>query len=109
MDCLEQQLSTASLVKEAQDLSSSLFASRLLVCHDTISGRDEDVSELTRRQQVHHPLLDLTDFDVESGRDDTALVDASGQFNHDLAGSVVINDLEFTNVSCETQFGEKTW
>lgn len=38
--------------------------------------------------------------DVVSGRDDTALVDATVELDNDLAGSVVVNLLELANVAC---------
>jgi hypothetical protein len=39
------------------------------------------------------------DRDVESGRDDTSLVQSTVELNDDLSTSVVIDDLEFTNVT----------
>ena len=56
--------------------------------------------KLTRGQQVDHPLFNLRRLDIEPRRDDTALVEATRQFDDNLVGSVVINDFEFSNVSC---------
>lgn len=39
--------------------------------------------------------------DVEPGRDDTSLVQSSVELNDNLSTSVVIDALEFTNVSCK--------
>jgi hypothetical protein len=36
---------------------------------------------------------------IESGGDNTALVDATSQLDDDLAGAVVINNLELTNIA----------
>jgi hypothetical protein len=70
------------------------------VGHDTLTGTNENVSELTAGQQINGPFLEFTVFDIESRRDDTALIETSRQFNDDLSGSVIVDNLEFTNVSC---------
>jgi hypothetical protein len=36
---------------------------------------------------------------IESGGDDSALVDSSDEVDHNLAGAVVVQDLELSNVS----------
>lgn len=64
------------LVEEANDLSGNVLASGLLVVHDTSRGGEHDVSELTRRQQLDNPLLELVQADIVAGRDDTGLVQA---------------------------------
>ena len=58
------------------------------------------MAELARGQQVDDPLLDGVSRHVEAGRDDAALIDAADQVDDDLAGPVVINDLELANVAC---------
>jgi hypothetical protein len=70
------------------------------VGHDTLTGTNENVSELTAGQQINGPLLEFTVFDIESRRDDTALIETSSQFNDNLSSSVIVNNFEFTNVSC---------
>jgi hypothetical protein len=70
------------------------------VGHDALTGTDKDVSELTAGQQVNGPLLEFTVFDIESRGDDTALIETSSQFNDNLSSSVIVNNFEFTNVSC---------
>lgn len=89
------------LVKETKDLSSSLFAASFLVRHDSVCGRKNNVSELTTGQKVDNPLFDFTVFNIESGADNTALVQSSVQFNDNLIGSVIIDNFKFPNVSCE--------
>jgi hypothetical protein len=76
-----------------------VLASGLLVVHDAVRGGQDEVTELTRGQNVRGELLDVVEADVESGGDDAALVEATDQVNDDLAGSVIIDDLEFTNVA----------
>ena len=87
------------LEEESEDLSTSVLATSLLVVHDTVGGGEDEVTELTRGQQVRGELLDLVEGDVESGRDDAALVQTTKEVDDDLARSVVIDDLEVTNVA----------
>lgn len=89
-----------SLIKESQHLPSSLLPPSLLMCHNTISGRHNYMSELTWGQKVNDPFLDFANFNIETGGDDTTLVKTSVEFNNDLLGTVIIDDFEFTNVSC---------
>jgi hypothetical protein len=63
------------LVKEPNDLSGNVLASCLLVVHDTGRGCEDDVTELTRWQQLDDPLLQIGETDVVAGRDDTSLVE----------------------------------
>jgi len=88
-----------SLVEEAKNLASGLPPARLLVRHDTIRRGKNDVSELTRGEEVGDPLLDLVDGDVEAGRDYAALVEAAVKLDDNLAGAVVVDNLELANVS----------
>ena len=65
-------------------------------------GQD-NVTELTTGQQVDDPFLNFAVFDIEARADDTALVQAARQFNHNLVGSVIIDNFEFTNISCKLE------
>ena len=66
--------------------------------HDTVRGGEDDVTELARREKVVDPLLEVSQGDVESGGDDSALVDTANQVDNDLATTVVIDNLELTDV-----------
>jgi len=87
------------LVKEPNDLSGNVLASCLLVVHNTSRGCEDNVTELTRWQQLDDPLLEIGKTDVVAGRDDTSLVETAIQLDDNLAGSVVINLLEFANIT----------
>lgn len=76
-----------------------MLSSSLLVVHNTSRGGQNDVTELTRRQQVGNPLLNVVDLDVESGRDNTDLVQSTVELDDNLTGSVVINVLKVLNVT----------
>merc|ERR1719347_2126609 len=45
------------------------------------------------------PLLNFVDLDVKSGRNDSALVQPSVEVHNNLASSVIIDNLELSNVS----------
>ncbi len=87
------------LVEEPNDLASNVLPASLLVVHNTGRSGQDDVAELTRRQQLDNPLLEVGKTDVVPGRDNTSLVQAAIELHDDLAGSVVINLLEFTDVT----------
>lgn len=106
-----------SLVEESNNLSGNVLASSLLVVHDTGRGGKNNVTELTRWEKLDDPLLEICEADVVSGGDDTGLVETDRrvresikqkdrtkvlpavQLDDNLARSVVINFLKFTNVS----------
>ena len=95
------------LVDEAQDLTRDVLSSSLFVVHDPGGGGQDDVTELTGGQQVVGPSFNVTDLDVESGRDDTALVQSTVQLNDDLARSVVVDVFEFTDVAVLLHDGQE--
>ena len=72
---------------------------RLLVVHDSSRGSQDNVSKLTRRQQLDDPLLEITHLDVVSWGDDASLVETSVELDDNLAGSVVVDLLELANVA----------
>ena len=63
--------------------------------------------ELSGRQEVVGPLLDVLNADVEPGRDDTALVQPSGEADDDLSTSVVVDDLELADVAVLHHHGQE--
>ena len=80
-----------------------MLASGLLVVHDTGRGGQDDVAELTGREQLDNPLLELGEADVVAGGDDTGLVEAAVELDDDLAGAVVIDLLELANVAWDNE------
>lgn len=53
-----------------------MLATSLLVIHDTGRGGEDDVSELTRGEELDNPLLEVTELNIVTGGDDTSLVEA---------------------------------
>jgi len=89
----------SSLIKESNDLSGNVFPSRLLVVHNTGGSGENDVTELTRWKELDDPFLEVRQANVISGGDDTSLVQAAVQLNDNLARAVVIDLLEFANIT----------
>ena len=88
-----------TLVEEADDLARDVLATGLLLVHDAGRGGEDDEAELTGGKELDNPLLELVEADVVAGGDDTALVDAPNELNDDLAGAMVVDDFEFTDVT----------
>lgn len=88
------------LVEETDDLAGDVLSPGLLVVHDTGGGGEDNVTELTRRQELLDPLLHVTELDVVAGRDDASLVQAAVELDDDLAVTVVVDLLELANVAC---------
>ena len=76
-----------------------MLAASLLVIHDTSGGGQDDVTELTRGEELDNPLLDIAELDVVAGGDDTSLVEAAVKLDDDLAVAVVVDLLELANVA----------
>ena len=69
-------LQVVRLVEESDNLACDVLSPRLLVVHDASRGCEDDVAELTRRQELHNPLLHVDELDVVAWRNNTGLVDA---------------------------------
>lgn len=78
-----------------------MLGTSFFVIHDTSRGGQDDVTELTSGQQVSSPLFDLTNLDVETGRDNTTLVKTTVKLDNNLTGTMVIDLLELTNITCK--------
>lgn len=85
-------------IEEADDLSSDVSFSALIVSEDALGGGEDEMSELSGGEDVVGPLLEVGEEDIVSGRDDSTLVDAADKLDDNLLASVVIDDLELTNV-----------
>ena len=87
------------LIEEANDLSASALVLGLVVVEDSLGGGQHEVAELSGRQNVGGPTLEVVEGDVEAGRDDAALVDSSEELDDDLAGSMVVDYFELADVA----------
>ena len=91
-------LSTRS-VEETEDLTTDLSLSGLVLGDDTLVGGENDVTELSGREDGVAELLEVLELEVESGRDNTALVESSVEVNNDLVATLVIDNGELTNIA----------
>lgn len=82
-----------------------MLATGLLVVHDAGRGREDDEAERTGGEEQVDPRLDLVNLNVEAGRDDASLVEPTVELDDDLAGAVVVDDLELADVACEDDRG----
>lgn len=76
-----------------------MFSSGFFVVHDTSGGGHDDVTELTRRQKVVGPLLNVADTNIKSGGNDTDFVQTTGQIDNNFAATVIVDFLEFADIS----------
>ena len=90
---------TRRSVEETENLSTDMLLSGLDVVDDTLVGGKDDESELSGWEDLVNELLEILELEVESWGDDTALVQSSVKVNDDLAGSGIVNDLEFVDVT----------
>ena len=90
-------------VEEAEDLATGLLPPALFVVQNADRRGEDQVSEQARRQQLDDPVLNLVERNVETGRNDTALVHAAVELDHNLAGTTVVDDLKLANVTCANQ------
>lgn len=69
------------------------------MAHDSTRSGENHETDLSRWQELGDPLLDLSELNVESWRDDSALVQSSVELDDNLSGSVVVDLLEFADVA----------
>ena len=86
-------------VEEAEDLSTNVLGSGLVVVHDTLVGGKDENTELSGGEDGVAEVLELLEGKIETGGDDTALVEATVEVDNDLAGASIIDDLELVDVA----------
>jgi hypothetical protein len=63
------------------------------------SAYEDDDAEATCREEQVDPGLDVAGSNVVAWADDAGLVETAVQLDNDLAGAVVVNDLELADVA----------
>ena len=86
-------------VEETEDLATDVLGTGLVVVHDTLVGGQDDDTELTRGEHSVAEVLELVESEIETGRDDTALVEATVKVDDDLAIASIIDNLELVDVA----------
>ena len=92
-------IQSKSSIKESNDLATNVSLPGFLVGEDALVGGDDEVAELPGGEDAVGPLLEVREGEVVAGGDDTAFVDTADEFDHNLLGSVVIDDLELPDVA----------
>ena len=98
MDDFFEYIQSKSSIEESENFSTDVSFSAFLVGEDALVGGEDEVTELSGGEDVAGPLLEVSEDDVVPGGDDSALVDSSEKFDDDLLASVVVDDLELTDV-----------
>lgn len=93
------QRSQVQLEEEAENLSSGVLVLSLVVVHDSVGGRQDEVSELPGGKDHVSPAFNVAQLNIKPRRNHTALVDSPEQLNDDFSTSVVVDDFEFSDVS----------
>ena len=69
---------------------------------------EDDNSETSSGEEQVDPRLDLRVLDVETGGDDTGLVEAAVELDDDFVGAMIVNDFEFTDVTWRKETKKKS-
>lgn len=68
------------------DFTSNMLPSRLFVVHDASRCGEDDISKLTRRQKLHHPLLEICNLDVVARANHASLIDSRNEIREWVQG-----------------------
>ena len=100
MSSVRQESPTTQLVEKAENLASNVLPACLFMVHNTGRCGENNESERARRKHIRDPTFDLVQRHTEARRHNTTLVDAAVEFHDNLAGAVVIDDVEVADVAC---------
>ena len=67
--------------------------------HNALVGGQDDETELTGGEDAVGEVFEVLELEVETGWDDTALVQTTVQVNNNLAGASIIDDGELVDVA----------
>ena len=76
-----------------------MLGTSLVVVHDTLVGGENNDTELTGGENGVGEILELSEGEIETGGDDTALVEATVEVNNDLAIASIIDDFKLVDVA----------
>ena len=86
-------------VEETENFTTDMLSSGLLVVHDTLVGSQNNKTELSRGEDLVNKVLEVLELEVETGRDNTALVKTSVELNNNFAISSIIDNFELVDVT----------
>lgn len=76
-----------------------MLGTSLVVIHDALVSGEDNNAELTGGKDSGGELLEILEGEIETGGDNTALVETTVQVDDDLASASVIDDLELVDVA----------
>ena len=76
-----------------------MLGTSLVVVHDALVGSEDEDTELTRWEHGVGEVFEFAEGEIETGRDDTAFVEATVEVDNNLARASVINDLKLVDVA----------
>ena len=86
-------------VEVAKHFATSVFSFGLFVVHDSEGGGEDDIAKLSGGQDVVDELLEVLQFKIISWGDHTAFIQSAVELNNDLTSSLIVNYLEFVDVT----------
>ena len=86
-------------VEVAEHFATSVLSFGLFVVHDAEGGGEDNITKLSGGQDVVDELLEVLQFKIISWGDDTAFIKSAVKLNNDLSSSLVINNLEFVDIT----------
>ena len=64
-----------------------------------IRTHQDDVAETTRGEQQVDPVFELVNLHIETGRDNTSLVQSSVELDDNLSGAVIVDNFKLADVA----------
>ena len=95
------------LIEKPNYLPSDMLSPCLLVVHDASTCGQHHVAELSARQELYYPFLQIAELDIVARRDDTSLIESTIELDNNLPVSVIINFFKFANVTCRNVSSQK--
>ena len=76
-----------------------MLSSGLLMVHDTLVGGEHDKAELSGGKDLVNKVFEILELEVETGGDNSALVQTTVKVDNDLAIAGIVDDLELVDVA----------
>jgi hypothetical protein len=74
---LNNSIQSKSSIEEADNFATNVSLSALLMCEDSLCGRQDEMSELPGWQNVTRPFFEVRKKYIITGTDDSALVNSA--------------------------------
>ena len=87
------------LKEHSENLSTSVFLTRFLMVKDSMRCGKHNVAKLPRWEQFCLVILEIFELDIESRANRDTLVQASEEVNDNFAAAVIVDNLEFADIS----------